>query len=90
MLLSQLPRGVALWRVGQTSYLVEHDLSDEEKALADTDTAMRAEPRQPGATPGVSGTSTAPTNESPVTGGYVPRHSWPRPRADRPAAEPFA
>jgi hypothetical protein len=42
MLLSQLPRGVALWRVGQTSYLVEHDLSDEEKALADTDSAMRA------------------------------------------------
>jgi hypothetical protein len=42
MLLSQLPRGVALWRVGQASYLVEHDLSDEEKALADTDRAMRA------------------------------------------------
>ena len=42
MLLSQLPRGVALWRVGQTSYLVEHELSDEEKALADTDGAMRA------------------------------------------------
>jgi hypothetical protein len=40
-ILSQLPRGVALWRVGQTSYLVEHDLSTEEKALADTDTAMR-------------------------------------------------
>ncbi len=33
---------MALWRVGQTSYLVEHDLSDEEKALADTDGAMRA------------------------------------------------
>ena len=42
MILGQLPRGVALWRVGQTSYLVEHDLSDEEKALADTDGAMRA------------------------------------------------
>lgn len=42
MLLSQLPRGVALWRVGQTSYLVEHDLSEEERALADTDGAMRA------------------------------------------------
>jgi hypothetical protein len=33
---------VAVWRVGQTSFLVEHDLSDEERALADTDTAMRA------------------------------------------------
>ena len=42
MLVGQLPRGVALWRVGQTSYLVEHDLSDEEAALTDTDTAMRA------------------------------------------------
>ena len=42
MLLCQLPRGVALWRVGQTSYLVEHELSPEEKALADTDGAMRA------------------------------------------------
>jgi type IV secretory pathway VirB4 component len=40
-LLSQLPRGVALWRVGQRSYLVEHDLSAEELALSDTDAAMR-------------------------------------------------
>lgn len=46
MLLSQLPRGVALWSVGHTSYLVEHELSDEEKALADTDGAMRTNPRQ--------------------------------------------
>ena len=43
-LVGQLPRGVALWRVGQRSYLVEHDLSAEEVALADTDTAMRAVP----------------------------------------------
>ena len=27
MLFSRLPRGVALWRVGQSSFLVEHDLS---------------------------------------------------------------
>ncbi|MGH9105134.1 MAG: ATP-binding protein, partial [Acidimicrobiales bacterium] len=40
-LLPQLPRGVALWRVGQSSFLVEHDLSEEERALADTDSAMR-------------------------------------------------
>jgi hypothetical protein len=51
MIVGQLPRGVALWRVGQTSYLVEHDLSDEEKALADTDSAMRANPRQFGGIP---------------------------------------
>jgi len=42
VLLGQLPRGVALWRVGQTSYVVRHHLSEEEKALADTDGAMRA------------------------------------------------
>jgi hypothetical protein len=41
-LLAQLPRGVAFWRVGQSAYLVEHDLSPEERALADTDAAMRA------------------------------------------------
>jgi type IV secretory pathway VirB4 component len=40
-LLGQLPRGVALWKVGQRSYLVQHDLSREELALADTDGAMR-------------------------------------------------
>jgi type IV secretory pathway VirB4 component len=40
-LLSQLPRGVALWRLGQSSFLVEHQLGGEELALADTDAAMR-------------------------------------------------
>jgi hypothetical protein len=40
-LLAQLPRGVALWHVGQASFLVEHELSAEELALADTDVAMR-------------------------------------------------
>ena len=44
-LLSQLPRGVALWRVGQSSFLVEHQLGEEELALADTDAAMRPDPR---------------------------------------------
>lgn len=41
-LLVALPKGVALWRVGQEAYLVEHDLSPEEAALVDTDLAMRA------------------------------------------------
>ncbi|MGC8625964.1 MAG: ATP-binding protein [Acidimicrobiales bacterium] len=40
-LLGQLPRGVALWKVGSRSYLVEHDLSPKELALTDTDSAMR-------------------------------------------------
>jgi hypothetical protein len=42
-LLCQLPRGVALWRVGQSSFLVEHELCPEELALADTDGAMRVQ-----------------------------------------------
>ncbi|HTT91245.1 MAG TPA: hypothetical protein VMF65_16945 [Acidimicrobiales bacterium] len=78
-ILSQLPRGVALWRVGQTSYLVEHDLSDEERALADTDTAMRT------AGTAVDGVSThapaaisRPTPEGPKDGdGVHPRHRAP-------------
>lgn len=41
-LLCQLPRGVALWRVGQSSFLVEHELGEDEMALVDTDGAMRA------------------------------------------------
>ncbi len=40
-LVCQLPRGVALWQVGQSSFLVEHELCPEELALADTDGAMR-------------------------------------------------
>jgi hypothetical protein len=48
-LLPQLPRGVALWRVGPRAYLVEHDLSAQERALADTDAAMRG-PTQPAGT----------------------------------------
>ena len=38
-LICQLPRGVALWRVSQSSFLVEHELCPEELALADTDGA---------------------------------------------------
>lgn len=36
-----LPRGVALWRLGGSSYLVEHLVSPDESALVDTDSAMR-------------------------------------------------
>jgi hypothetical protein len=31
---------VALWKVGQRSFLVEHRLAQEEAALVDTDAAM--------------------------------------------------
>ncbi len=50
-LVGQLPRGCALWRVGQRSYLVEHRLSAEELALADTDEAMRDNPGELGGIP---------------------------------------
>jgi hypothetical protein len=39
-LLPQLRRGVALWKVGQGSFLVQHRLSDLERTLVNTDAAM--------------------------------------------------
>jgi hypothetical protein len=39
-LLPQLRRGVALWKVGQRSFLVQHRLSAAERMIADTDAAM--------------------------------------------------
>jgi len=41
-LLPQLRRGVALWKVGRRSFLVQHRLSDAERDLTDTDAAMGA------------------------------------------------
>jgi type IV secretory pathway VirB4 component len=41
-LLSRLPRGVALWKVGSRSFLVEHRLSRHERTLVDTDARMVA------------------------------------------------
>ncbi len=74
MLLSRLPRGVALWRVGQASYLVEHDLSDEEMALADTDGAMRAGGARAGAS---AATSIDPSGGDPLAGDALPGHARP-------------
>jgi hypothetical protein len=42
-LITQLPRGVALWKVGERSFLVEHSIGPTEAALIDTDGAMRQE-----------------------------------------------
>lgn len=39
-LLPQLRRGVALWKVGRRSFLVQHVLAARERALVDTDGAM--------------------------------------------------
>jgi hypothetical protein len=40
LLLPRLGRGVALWKVGRASFLVEHHLSRLERRLVDTDGAM--------------------------------------------------
>ncbi|HVM67537.1 MAG TPA: hypothetical protein VMU14_21875 [Acidimicrobiales bacterium] len=39
-LLPRLPRGVALWKVGLRTFLVEHKLGRAERALVDTDSRM--------------------------------------------------
>jgi hypothetical protein len=44
-LLAGLPRGVALWKVGPQSFLVEHGVGPLEEDLVDTDAAMRDDPR---------------------------------------------
>jgi hypothetical protein len=41
-LLPQLRRGIALWKVGQRSFLVQHRLSSTERSMVDTDSAMTA------------------------------------------------
>ena len=41
-LLPQLRRGIALWKVGQRSFLVQHRLSGAERRIVDTDAAMAA------------------------------------------------
>jgi type IV secretory pathway VirB4 component len=43
-LLPRLPRGVALWKVGSRSFLVEHRLSSYERVLVDTDARMVEQP----------------------------------------------
>jgi type IV secretory pathway VirB4 component len=42
-LVARLPRGVALWKVGQRSFLVEHFVAPTEAAFVDTDAAMRGD-----------------------------------------------
>jgi hypothetical protein len=40
-LLTHLPRAVALWKVADRSFVVEHSLGRLEASLVDTDEAMR-------------------------------------------------
>jgi hypothetical protein len=42
-LLPRLPRGVALWKVGLRTFLVEHRLGRAERAFVDTDARMRTD-----------------------------------------------
>ncbi len=42
-LVTRLPRGTALWRIGGRSFAVAHVISAAEAALIDTDRAMRSE-----------------------------------------------
>lgn len=44
--LAQLPRGMALWKVGRRSFLVEHVLGAGERTIVDTDARMRGDPRE--------------------------------------------
>jgi hypothetical protein len=43
-LVARLPRGVALWKVADRSFLVEHRVGRLEADLVDTDAAMRESP----------------------------------------------
>jgi hypothetical protein len=54
-LLPQLRRGVALWKVGQTSFLVQHRLSRMERMLVNTDAAMGSPSREFRITEGTNG-----------------------------------
>ena len=44
-LLPQLRRGVALWKIGRRSFLVQHRLSAAERRIVDTDAAMGGDSR---------------------------------------------
>ena len=59
-LVGALPRGTALWKVGQRSFLVEHRLARGEVRLVDTDRAM-------------TGTGPGPADGGPGTDGTAPR-----------------
>ncbi len=43
----QLRRGVALWKVGRRSFLVQHVVGQGERSIVDTDAAMRPQPDPP-------------------------------------------
>ena len=58
-LVSSLPRGTALWKVGRRSFLVEHRLGTHERWLVDTDAAM-SDPESDQVTDPVTGSADAP------------------------------
>lgn len=66
-LLPQLPRGVALWKVGDRSTLVRHLLSPYERAFIDTDAAMVE--RRPGVDRAIGAVPPSPGAGSPREAG---------------------
>lgn len=59
---SRLGRGVALWKVGQLSFLVRHELGPTELAMVDTDAAMVPGPRR-GRDGGAAGDRRVPASD---------------------------
>jgi type IV secretory pathway VirB4 component len=45
-LISRLPTGMALWRLGSRSHLIEHRVGSRERGIVDSDARMRANPRR--------------------------------------------
>jgi hypothetical protein len=75
-LLPQLPRGVALWKVGRRSFLVEHRVGSGERRMVDTDARMRPSVEVGGPMPATAdledrmpATATAPATAYTGTGG---------------------
>src|SRR5579875_2486288 len=54
----QLRRGVALWKVGARSFLVQHVVGRQERVIVDTDAAMRRDPA------GASGPAAGPVERA--------------------------
>lgn len=67
-LVPQLRRGVALWKVGRRSFLVQHVIGRRERALVDTDAAMGPHP----GSPSPDGAGTAPADvTAPLDGAHA-------------------
>jgi len=71
-LVTQLRRGMALWKVGPRSFLVEHRLASGEQWLTDTDQAMDEHPAGSRGEP-VAGSPSLPFRSPPTVGSRTER-----------------